>query len=482
MAYEKPRIINVKGRNIQIAHLELPTHPLTYLTADAAAAATSLTVLDNVGFVQNYPILVGNLGSNQTEIKKVNAAVTAGTSLTSTGLTFAHSVGAPVRRILFDQWKIYGNSTNSTSGATLVATVDMQVDAAFTNYVNTGTEYNYYFALPYDSLNTVTGDSYSDGVANSGAYSSNMVGALINSALDATKSKLGGIITLEWCMREINDCLRFMTGKLKRWSFLQSYNYVLSQAQRGLLAYSLPSDIEDANSPKSILDVRIGGEEGLVYWDKKQWEIETRTLIYTTIRTSAIAGDTSLLITNSYDFPDYGSVNVYVSGTKYTVTYTGVTRSATTGVLTGVPASGTGSITVGMASGLNVFVNQQEGIPRGFSVWDGYLYIYPMVDATYDNANIYLDYNTSRTAVDSAGDTIEGPRYDAVKHWLAWKLRCQNNSSGQLDPNDGDHIMFREILTDLVRKEISGQKYRMKPRVNSIDYGAGRRQPQVLSP
>lgn len=470
MAYEKPRIIDVKGRNISIAHLELPQQPLTYLLADVSAGATALTVFDNAGFSQNYPILIGNLGTDQTEIKKVNAAVSTGTSLTSTGLTFAHSIGSPIRRLLFDQWKIYGNSTNTTVGATLIDTVNMQVDAPFTNYVNTGAEFNYYFVLPFDSLNTITGDAYSDGVANSGAYSLNMVGSLITSALDASKSKLEGRITLQWCLREINDCLRFMTGKLKRWSFLQNYNYVLSQAQRGIFGVALPSDIEDANSPKSILDIRIGSEKGLTYWDKKQWENETRLLVTTTIRTSAVAGDTSLLITNSYDFPDSGSVHVYVSGTQHTITYTGVTRSTTLGVLTGVPATGTGSITVGMASGLNVFVNEEEGNPRGFSVWDGNIYFYPMVDSAYDNSNIYLDYNTSRTVVDSVGDMIEGSRYDAVKHWLTWKMRAQNNATGQLEVNDGDYVMFREILTDLIRKEVSGQKYRMKPKVNRISY------------
>jgi hypothetical protein len=67
---------------------------------------------------------------------------------------------------------------------------------------------------------------------------------------------------------------------------------------------------------------------------------------HTQVTTEAVATQTTLEIDNSYDFDDSGSVNLFISGTLYTITYTGVTRSATAGILTGIPASGDGSITV----------------------------------------------------------------------------------------------------------------------------------------
>ena len=480
MAYEKPRIIDVTGRAITIAHFEVPKTPITYLLSDIAAAATSLTVVDNLGFANTNLLLIGELGAGQTEIKKVNAAVTTGTALTTTAVTFAHSAGTPIRKILFDQWRIYGNSTNTSTGATLIATVDMQVDGKYTTYVNTSTEYSFYLVLPYDSINVVAGDTYSDGVSNSTAYAPNTVGSMINKALDASKSERGDIITDRWMIGEINDCLRFITGKLKRWSFLQNYNYVLGQTSRGGYVFTLPTDIEDANSIKSILDVRVGGDQGLIYRDKKEFERETENLILTTVRTQATSGATSLNITNSYDYADSGSVKVYISGTQYSITYTGVTRSATAGILTGVPASGTGSISVTIPVDTNVLQDEQEGKPKYFSVWDGSLYIYPFPDSSNDNQNVYLDYSTIRTLVDSSGDSMEGSRFDACKHWLTWKLRSQDNASGKLDMDDGDYKMFKEILGDLIRTEISGQRYKMKPRYNSISYGS-KRPPQVVT-
>ena len=480
MSYERPRIIGVRGRTITIAHLQLPSEVSTFLTADLAASGTALTVLDNAGFAQDQLILLGHVGVEQTEIKKVNAAVTDGTSLTSTAVTFGHTTGAPVRRVLFDQWRIYGNSTNSSTGATLVATIDMQMDALVTTYVNTGTEYNFYLVLPIDSLNSVVGDTYSDGVSNSTAYAENTVGSIIRKALRAAKAERGGDIDDQFLFDEINDGLQDFATRLKRWSFLQNFNYVLGQAQRGTISYTLPTDIGDTNSIKSILDVRVGPARGLTYLDKKAWEKETEDLIYTTTTSQATSGATSLNITNSYDFDDSGTVHVYVSGTQYALTYTGVTRSATAGVLTGIPASGTGSISTTIASGTNVFQDEREGVPKYFTVFDGSLYIYPMADATEDNTNVYLDYYTSKTAVDSAGDVIEPPRYDAIKHWLTWKIRSLNNAAGQLDMKDGDKLMYEDMLINTIRREVSGQKYKMIPKINSISYNGSSRNPQVL--
>lgn len=470
MAYETPRIISVSGRTIKIAHLDLPSQPLTYLLSATAATDTSFTVLDNVGFADTNLVLIGELGREQTEIKKVNAAVTSGTAMTLTTTTFPHPSGSPLRRVLFNQWIIYGNSTNTTVGATSVATVDMQVNAPNTTYVNTSTEYAYYFVVPYDSINSVTGDAYSDGVSKTTGYAPTSVGSLIVSALDSTRKEKGGIITDEWFMREINDCLRFVSGKLKHWSTLESFNYPLGQTSRGNFSFSMPSDIEDPNSIKSILSVRVGGGTNLKYIDKRELNNQNLELAITQVTTQATSGQTTLAINNSYDFADSGSVDVFISGTKYTITYTSVTRSTTAGVLNGVPASGTGSISVTIPVGTYVFQNAIEGTPSYFTVFDGLLQISPMPDTSSDNQNVYLDYFTSRTLVNSAGDIIETQRYDMVKHWLCFKLRSLDNASGKLDLQDGDWAMFNTILTDNIKKETTSQKHKMKFNVNRISY------------
>ena len=468
MAYEVPRILSVNSRVIKVSHLDLPSQPVTYLLTAMAALDTSMTVIDNAGFSDNDLLLIGELGVDGTEIKDITAAVTAGTALTCVAVTFAHPAGTPIRRLSFNQWKLYGTTTNTFAITNLLggAAINIQVAAPYTTYVNTGTEYAYYWAVAFDSVNSITGNN-SDGVASTG-YTLDSVGSLINSALTSTKKEKGSIITDEWFFKEINDCLRYITGKLKHWSFLQSFNYSLGSSVRGSYIYTMPTDAEDKNTNKSILDVRVGTDEGLTYVDKKELEKEQEGVAYTQVTTQAVATDTTLAIDNSYDFADSGSVDVFISGTKYTITYTGVTRSTTAGVLTGIPAAGTGSITVTLPVDTNVWQGEDEGQPLYFTVYDGSLYIWPLPDASYDYKNVSLDYWTSRTLVNSSGDVIEPPRYDAVKHWLCFKLHALDNASGKLDFNDGDWILFNEILKDMIRTECSGQKFKWRRLVNRI--------------
>jgi len=467
MAYEAPRLLSVSGRTIKIAHLDLPSQPLTYLLEASASSAVSLTVIDNIGFEQNNLILIGELGSETTEIKKINADDTDGTTLTTTAATFAHSAGSPVRKVLFNQWKIYGTSTATFGTNNLVATVDTQVNAPCTTYVNTSTEYTYYWVVAYDSFNSVTGNN-SDGVAKDTGYALNSVGSLISSSLEDTKKKKGGVITDEWFLRQINECLTFVAGKLKHWSWLQNFDYSLGSTLRGTFSFTMPTDIDDKNTIKSILGVRVGTDPNLTVKDKREWESLLNGVARTQVRTEGAVGAVTLEVDNSYDFGDSSSVDVFVSGTKYTLTYTGVTRSTTAGVLTGVPASGTGSITVTIPVDTNVWQNESESQPLYFTVFDGSLMIWPLPDASYDYKNVTMDYYTSRTLVNSAGDTIEPPRYDMVKHWLNWKLRALDKSAGELDFNDGDWVMFDVILKEMIRREISGQKWAMNRKVNRI--------------
>ena len=460
MSYKKPMISNVDGRTITIAHLDISEYPVTSLLSAMAATGTTATVIDNTGFVDTNLILVGELGSDGTEIKAVDAAVTAGTSITTTEMTFKHTSGTPVRKVLFNQWKIYGTSDTTFATTNLLDTINVQVDAEQTTYVYTSaTEYDYYWVVAYDSINSITGDN-SDYCAQTG-YPLDTVGSLMKSALRSTRKEKNETITDQWFFEEVNNCLRYITGKLKHWSFLQNFDYSLGTSLRGSYEYTMPTDAEDRNTNKSVLDVRVG-TSSLRYKDKKEFNDELNNAILTEVTTQAVATDTTLEIDNSYDYADSGSVDFFISGTKYTITYTGVTRSTTAGILTGVPASGTGSITVTVPADTNVWQNESEGQPNCFTVEDTKLFIYPLPDSSNDYKNVYMDYWTSRTLVDSASDIIEPPRYDAVKHWLCWKLRGLDNASGQLDMNDSGWLMFNSVLEDMIRVEKSGQNFKWK--------------------
>jgi hypothetical protein len=205
--------------------------------------------------------------------------------------------------------------------------------------------------------------------------------------------------------------------------------------------------------------------------DKREFVTMKQDVVSTISRVVANPTDTTLQVENSYDFDDSGSIKVFVNNTSYSITYTGVTRSATAGVLTGIPATGDGSISVIIPVGTNVFQRETEGRPFYFTVYDNILEIFPLPDSYYDNLNVFIDYFTERTRITSAGDILESSRYDLYKHWLIWKLRSRNSSTGELNLQDADKLLFDGMLTDMIIREVSGQKYRMRPKVNGIVYG-----------
>jgi hypothetical protein len=452
--------------------IEIPLQPLidrnedTFLTA--TASSTTLTVKSISGFAINQNLLIGELGNEETEVIKTHAA-TAPTGSTITlvaSLVRSHPVYTKVRILTYDQVE-YSHATTTTGTKTVMATQTISGNKTFDYYNDSTYTTGYYFTRFKNSITSVFSD-YSDPIPYAGK-AINSVGYAIDYALSRNNAERSEKLTDKFFYEEINSCLNYITGKRKKWSQLQNFDYVLGQTSMGTYSYTLPTDIYDTNSNRSILDVRIGTGTSLAYKDKKEWEEELTELAVTGVTTQAVAAATTLYIDNSYDFADTGSVNVYISGTSYTLTYTGITRSATAGALTGIPASGDGSITVTIPAATKVFQNDNIGTPLYYTVFGGNLLVYPFPDSDSDDMNVVLDYWTQATMVDSDGDTLDIFRYDLVKDWLTWVIRAQLKNDGKRDVQDPDYMMFQDKLNDYMRMERTGQKYKMSPKLNQIN-------------
>lgn len=140
----------------------------TFLTAAAGATATTLTVagVDTNAWADNDYLIVGEIGQPTAEIMQVNGAVSDGTSLTidrsgaAGGLRFAHSAGEPVYRIDFNRVEFSQNSTATTDGATVLATIEIQPDDEFTRYEDTTNTTGYGF-VRFNNQTTGTFSAYS---------------------------------------------------------------------------------------------------------------------------------------------------------------------------------------------------------------------------------------------------------------------------------------------------------------------------------
>jgi len=444
----------------------------TYLTAEAAAAATTLTVKSISNFAINLVLLVGEMGDENSEIILTHASTApTGTTVTlASALVKTHAPYTRIRVMLYNQVEI-SHATTVAGAKTVLSTLALQPETPETRYDDSAKSSGYYFSRFKNTI-TTTYSGYSDPIPYTG-YGTNTVAFAINYAMKRNKQDaFTKYIDYEFCIDEVNACLQFITGKLKGWSKLLELNYTLGQTARGAFIFTLPTNIWENAGMKSIQDVRIGTDIGLTPKIWSDFEKEMEGVKFTQVTTEAAAGDLTLAIDNSYDFADSGSVNFYISGTLYTITYTGVTRSATAGALTGVPAAGTtGAITVTIPADTYIWQGEKEGLPYCYTVdSDGQMRIWFLPSAVYDNNNVYMDYYTGPTTVDSDTDTLDTFRYDAVKHWITWVIRMQLKNNGKRDFTDGDYIQFSQIIADYIRNEVPAHRKKRGVKVNKISY------------
>jgi len=432
------------------------------LNSASNKADTTISIYSIQKFATDQILWIGEPGEG-SEIIKTHSSTdpNANTVTLATPLTKNHTKDTPVYIIPYDQVEFSHSETETGVKSVLETyTIDSERDE------NRHDESNQTTGFVFTRFkNSLTGgySSYSDPFPFAG-LEMNTVGYLVQDASEGIDPD--NVVTFERKIRIINQALRFIRGKLKRWSNFQEFDYIVDQTERGKYEYDLPSTMYNLNSNKSVLTVRIGDGESLKYMDKRELVDKMARTVHTAVATAPTIGDTSLVLDNTYDLPDSGTIHIFSSGTLYEVTYTTNTRS--TGTLSGIEASGDGSITVAFSVDTSVWYGEEEGEPVYFTVYDGKLAIHPMPDDDYDNKNIFMDFYTDIVEVDSESDIISFERYDMLYNYLRWEIRNKAENKEKKDYNDGDYFMFKEILTDAIRKECSGQKYKMKPKINRI--------------
>lgn len=466
-----PPVINNRNRTVRIDNTQIVENALSksYLTADKAAASGTLTLANVEKFAVGKYVWI-NPFSETAEIIAVHAssAPSQPTVTLASSTVFAHYTGEPIYYVEFNQVEV-SQAATVTGSKTVLATVALAQGERETIYLDTTISTGFYFARFKDSI-AGTFSSYSD-ASTYGGFTASTVGYIIDRSLRDLGLGLSDIVSTKDCLEWINDCLRLVQGKLKRWPEHYAYNSILGQIQRGDNTTTMPTDAYDTETNRSIIALRIGDGKKLQYLSPSDFDNEVGEALTTTVRSQATSGATSLTLSNSYDFADSGTVNVWVSGTKYSITYTGVTRdtaTGATGALTGVPASGTGSITVTIAAGTDVWQNATEGAPIWFTVRNGVIEHWPLADSSHDNTNLFADYAKVATVVDSESDVIDFQRFDMAQQYLTWRMKMKARNNGTLDLNDGYYSQFKERMNDAIRTLPQNNTFRITPSVNRI--------------
>lgn len=442
------------------------------LSVSATKGTGTITVYSTADFAIDKILLIGEIGDEGSEIILTHSATapvsSTGVVTLAANLAKSHAKDTRVYIVPYNQIEFSHADTIDGTKTVLSGTPkDINPENPEIRYNDITYSSGYYFTRYKETIGNTFSD-YSDAVPFDG-YASDTVGYIIYGVLGELGKEFSGLLTYNTMLNKINSCLRFVRGKLKRWSNSQEFDYIVGQVNRGDYRIALPTTYHDKNSNKSCLAVRIGSGEDLRYIDKREYNDLFQDVVHTTVATQQIAGQTTLVLTSSDDLPEEdGTINVYISGTPYTITYTTNTKSTNT--LSGIPASGTGSITTTLTAGANVWYNESEGGIKYFSIWDGYLYWYNLCSTEENGKNIIMDFYTDLVSVDSDSDIIPDTRYDMIEYWLKWEVRNITERKGKRDMTDGDYLMFLTCLQDAIRRESSGQKFKMKPKVSGIFY------------
>jgi hypothetical protein len=455
------RIISVSNKDLLIDAYD------SNLKAPAYSGAGTLTVYSISKFAVNQVLCVEEPGTENAEIVLTHAvtAPTGSTVTLASNLLKDHPSDVKVYIIPFDQVE-FSYATTATGTPALMSAQAIDPEMEDTIYTDASHSSGFYFTRFKNSiLSTFAG--YSDAIPFDG-FTSNTVGYMIDIAMSESQKVFTKKLTYDGLVREINECLRTIRGELKRWSSSQVFNANLGQAQRGMYRLPLPTDYYNQNSNMSCLDVRVGTEQHLTYVDKQEFDDLMIEISHSTTSVLATVGATTITLSNSADFPATGTLQIYVNNVVQSITYTA--SDISTGIISGIPASGVGSIVTQIPASTDVWNGVIEGQPQWFTIYGGFIYWWNPSDEIFTGRTLYMDYYTDIIEVNSDGDIIPLTRFDMIKHWLKWTIRNITERNGKPDINDSDFVLFNNALQKAIRRDSTGNKFKMLPKVSGVMY------------
>ncbi len=428
-----PKIIEVVGSTIRVAHPVLKGRVATSLAAIIAAGGTAMSVYDNNGFANSDFFLAGALGDREAEEGSINGAVTRGQAITVTNsLKFGHGNECPITKLYERGFKLYGAATDG-GALTLITSVDaittpladtvmIQWDKPYTEYtlISTDTVYPFYAAKFTDG----TTDSPVSNYIPAAGLAYTKLAPLIKQAIDFTNSKLDQKrLTTDMFVNWANDCQNeisqfvYQDPGSGRW--LQkdwSYEVVLDETivlVEGTDSYALSGlgyTIKYPNSDKSIFSVQCGNEKPMRKMAIKDFDIFRRGVNKTLANGIAAIGATSIIIDSTANFSSSGS---FTTGSQ-TITYTGKTPTT----FTGIPASGSGSITVQIADNAPIWQNMQSGQPMAWVIFNGNLILDRPPDSTFAGKTLRVRFLKALSRLTSEADGTEIPFTNTIACYL----------------------------------------------------------------
>lgn len=448
------------GNDIWIGFPDYSSFEKTYLSGDEASGQTVLSVLGGSNFAANQYIVIGTPGAEQTEIRRISS-VTASSITISSATSFDHNQGTLIVFLPFDQIELYSASSSGGSFS-LLDTFSIRADANETYYQRASDANAVYYKARFKNSNDTTYSDYSDEVAATG-YSFNTIGAVKRRALMQLGEKIGPNLTDEFLSESLFEGRREVEALLKKWSFRKSFDTDIANLAEGQYRVAVPSNLRDPNNPTNILGLRIGSMgRNITYMTKREMDAMYEGIRHATVATQPSVGATSLVLSNVRDFESSGSIQIAGN----TITYT--SKDNSTATLSGIPASGTGSIDTAHAVGVDVWQHASFGEPNRYTIFNSYIYFDVPIHEDFEGVNLYMDYFRKVVAADSDADEFDETDPDMFVSYLKYKIKdklSKGKTDKSKDPDYQDYITRR---TKMIMNERSGQDPTFSPDIGHL--------------
>ena len=436
--------------------LELHENEKTYFDTDAGDGEVSISA-NGTNFTANDYVVLGKLGTEKSEIVKLSSASST-TIVTTTALIFAHNRGDLITYIPYNQI-VLERSTDAGVNYTALTAVDIQADNLDTIIQRPTDAVTDYYKVRFYNSTTLDYSDYSDPILGSG-YADNTVFSIKARALKSLGESISDLITNEFLNESLWEARREFHGLLQRWSFRTKFDQIIGSILPGSWSIDAPTDLEDRNTNKNILGLRLGRQNFPVeYQDNRRFRQNYVNIAHTTLATAITGASTSLVLTDSGDFEESGNVVIGASTeaqTNDTVAYTA--NDEITQTLSGVTG-----IADSKAAGVNVWQNATFGSPRAYNINAAKIYFEVPFSDDLAGQNIYGDYYSGLLEYDSDADQLDEPNVDLFVSWLRFKIKYLK-SNGTLDVEaDPDYKEYKRRSQAEVDAEILGQEIRLIP-------------------
>jgi hypothetical protein len=259
------------------------------------------------------------------------------------------------------------------------------------------------------------------------------------------------------------EARRELDKQFKRWSFRTSFDTDIGNAIEGAYSVASPATLRNPDSPQNILGLRMGNRgRNISYIDKRNFDLRYEGVFHTTVATQPSVGATSLVVASTRDLDDSGSIMIGSNVITYTA------KDDTTATLSGIPASGDGSITATHTVGLDVWQHVSYGEPTQYTIYENTIKFDVPFDSDMDGANIIMDFYRTLPDYDSDADVLDEPDVDMFVAYLKYKIKDLKKKGDLVISKDSDYQNYVVRRNKVVQNEFSHQGVGFVPDIGHL--------------